>query len=258
MVTTKLVGVLNYTHDSFSDGGEVYDTDSAVSVYNQLVQAGSEYVDIGAQSTSYGALQNSSEQEWGKLAPLLKALENLNRVSVDTYNYETAKRVVEAGVSMINDVSGGRDVKMLELIASNPQVNYVCMYSLTVPADKSVRIKNCNEIYDWFGQTVTRLTNAGIRNDQIILDPGIGFTTNPKQSFEIIQNAHKLREFGVAVMVGHSRKSYLEDITQLTPEERDLETTVASLHMYGKVDYLRVHNPSMHKRAFTAWHEINN
>jgi dihydropteroate synthase len=164
---------------------------------------------------------------------------------------------VEAGVKMINDVSGGKDLRMLELIASNPQVNYICMYSLTVPADKSVRIKGCNEVYDWFDKTVVRLTKAGIRNDKIILDPGIGFTTNPKQSFEIIQNVHKLREFGVAVMVGHSRKSYLEDITQLTPEERDLETTVASLHMYGKVDYLRVHNPGMHKRAFTAWREIN-
>lgn len=257
MVTTKLVGVLNYTHDSFSDGGEVHDTNSAVSAYNQLLQAGAEYVDIGMQATSYGATQNSSELEWIKLAPLLKALNNLSRVSVDTYNYETAKHAVDAGVSMINDVSGGSDSKMLGLIASNPQVKYVCMYSLTLPADKFIRIRSCEEIYDWFGKTVTRLTNAGLCNEQIILDPGIGFTTNPKQSFEIIQNAHKLRDFGVAVMVGHSRKSYLEDITALTPEERDLETTVASLHMHGKIDYLRVHNPGMHKRAFTAWKKIN-
>lgn len=257
MVTTKLIGILNYTPDSFSDGNKLHDINSAVSAYNQLVQAGADYVDIGVQATSYGALQKSSEQEWSKLGPLLQALNNLSQVSIDTYNYETAKRAVDAGALMINDVSGGKDTRMLELIASNPQVNYVCMFSLTIPADKAIRIKNCTEVYNWFGQTITRLTRAGIQTKQIILDPGIGFATNPQQSFEIIQDVHKLRAFGVAVMVGHSRKSYLEDITALTPSDRDLETTVASLHMRGKVDYLRVHNPSMHRRAFTVWSKIN-
>lgn len=248
-VDTKIVGILNITRDSFSDGGMFYKLNNAVSRYNEMLANGADFIDIGAQSTSYDRNQITQESEWELLEPILGSIQHKELVSIDTYNYLTAKKSIEAGVGIINDVSAGRDPKILDLIANNPHVKYICMFSLVVPADRKIRAESSKDVYRWCEQIIERLQKARILLNQIILDPGIGFATDEQTSFEIIANCGLLQKYGVEVMIGHSRKSFFHSVTQIDPIERDIETLAASIHMFNQVNYLRVHNVETHIRA---------
>ena len=253
---TKIIGILNYTANSFSDGGDYNRLDSAIERIKRLFQQGADIVDIGASATSYGAKLSSEVEEWRRLSPLLNKID-LKNVSIDTYHHSTMKNAIDLGVLYINDVSGGKDKRILELISAHPDVNYICMYSLCLPADKSVRIKSVNEIYDWAGNKIDECKKYGILNERIIIDPGIGFTTNAEQSFEVLKNVKRLQGFGVKICIGHSRKSFLESMTNYPPQERDIETVATSLYMLLKnVDYVRVHNVEMHQRAFKVFNNL--
>lgn len=250
---TKIVGILNVTSNSFSEKKHYNTTDLALQRYHELIKEGADYVDIGAEATSYGAIPLTWEEEWKSLESLLNQIENKDSVSIDTYHPQTAKKAIELGYSFINDVAGGKMEGMLDLIGSNKHVKYVLMHNLVIPADRNFRIKNVEEMYTWAKANIKKCLDAGIEEERLIFDPGLGFTTFPKEGFEIIKNCEKLKELGVASYIGHSRKSIFEDMTSLPPSERDIETVICSIYMKGKVDYLRVHNVQMHKRAFKAW-----
>ena len=255
---TKIIGILNYTANSFSDGGNYNSLDGATERVQKLLQQGADIVDIGASATSYGAKLNTEMEEWHRLRPLLDKID-LKNVSIDTYHYSTMKNAIDLGVLYINDVSGGKDKRILKLISVHPDVHYICMYSLCLPADKSVRVKSVNEIYNWTESKIDECKKYGISNKRIIIDPGIGFTTNAEQSLEVLKNIERLQDFGVKICVGHSRKSFLESMTNYPPEERDIETVATSLYMLLKnVDYIRVHNIEMHQRAFKVFYNLLN
>ena len=251
-----------------------------------MFQDGADIVDIGATSTSYNASLLSAEEEWAVLEPLLskisdstydKAIWNfgikandiftpqdsrsftsLSNISLDTFYFENAKKALKFGIGYINDVSGGSDLRMLELIASNPSVKYIMMYSLVLPANKDVRVSNLQEIHDWMSKQSEKCVRFGIQKSQIILDPGIGFTTTQEQSFQVIQNISEYKKIGYKICVGHSRKSFLEDVSNLPAQERDIETLAASLYMFNqKVDYVRVHNVALHKRAINIFNKLS-
>lgn len=252
---TKIVGILNITPNSFSNDGLENDSKTISERVNKLFEDGADIIDIGAESTAYGAIPLTAKQEWDRLEEPLKNI-SPNNVSLDTYHYQTATKAIDLGVDMINDVSGGRDDKMLKLIAKNPHVKYVIMHNIKIPADRNFRIKDISEISDWADKNIKRCLDFGINKEQLVFDPGIGFTTHPKESFEVIKNCSSLRDLGIPSYIGHSRKSCFENITNLPPEQRDIETTIASVYMFGKVDYLRVHNVQMHKRAFNVWSQL--
>jgi len=252
---TKIVGILNITPDSFSNDGLQSSPSSAIMRVNELFEWGADIIDIGAESTAYNATLLTHEQEWSRLECVLKNIPTKN-ISIDTYHHNTAKKCIGLGVDMINDVTGGKDDKMLELIAKNPHVKYIIMHNIKIPADRNFRIKSVSEIYDWAKANIQRCLDFGINKEQLIFDPGLGFTTYPKEAFEVIKNCQDLRALGVPSYIGHSRKSCFENVTNLAPEQRDLETTIASVYMYNKVDYLRVHNVEMHKRAFIVWSQL--
>lgn len=255
---TKIIGILNYTANSFSDGGDYNSLEAAIERIEKLFQQGADIVDIGASATSYGVKLLTESEEWSKLSPLLDKI-NLKNISIDTYHYSTMKKAIELGITYINDVSGGKDKKVLELIADNPHVNYICMYSLCLPADKHIRIKSVNEIYDWAGNKIDECRKHGIAEKRIIIDPGIGFTTNAEQSLKVLKNIERLQSFGIKVCIGHSRKSFFETMTNSPPQERDIETMVTSLYMLLKnVDYVRVHNVEVHQRAFKVFTTLLN
>lgn len=254
---TKIVGILNVTDDSFSEVEHTSSPKSALLKFENLLQSGADYVDIGAESTSYGATPLTHEQEWSRLEPVLKVISQKNKVSIDTYHPETAAKAIDMGYSFINDVTGGKSDKMLQTISKNEHVDYVMMHNIKVPADRDFRIKDISEIYDWGKINIKRALDFGIKKEKIIFDPGLGFTTNPKEAFEIIKSPEKLKELGVKTYIGHSRKSIFEDITKLPPSQRDIETTICSLHMLNKVDYLRVHNVEMHVRAIKTFSMLN-
>ena len=253
---SKIIGILNYTSNSFSDGGRYNHITAAKDRIQEMLEEGVDIIDIGAMSTSYERKLLSEQEEWKKLSEILTKCANSN-ISVDTFYSENARKSMALGVGYINDVSGGKDPLMLEVIASNPNVKYIVMYSLILPANKNVRVKNIEEIYEWAEKKIDECIKYGIQRNQIIIDPGIGFSTNAKQSFALIKNIATYKNLNVQICVGHSRKSFFEMLTKHTPQERDIETLAASLYMLIQgVDYLRVHNVSLHQRAFKVFQSL--
>jgi dihydropteroate synthase len=248
----KIVGILNYTPDSFSDGGMFFKLNQAIERVEELFEDGADIVDIGATSTSYGKILPTQEEEWQRLSDLIKCLGPMygHKISLDTFHPLNAKKAIDLGVMMINDVSGAKNPDMIKVINSNPHVQYVFMYSIVVPADKKRRAQTIDEIYDFGVGTVKKLLDNGINKERIIFDPGIGFVTGPELSLKVIANLEKFETLGVPIYIGHSRKSFFESITDI--QDRDIETLAASIYMakQGFATYLRVHNVAIHRRAF--------
>lgn len=248
---SKIVGILNITPNSFSDGGLYNSTQSAVSHFAQLLQDGADIIDIGAQSTAYNAFILSPAQEIEILRPILSRVET-NRASVDTFNVETAEFAIEQGVSVINDVKGGRNIKMLELLAAHPNVKYVSMFSLCIPARTDRRVKSFTEILEWMQNNINILKKYGLRDEQIILDPGLSFVTDADLSYELLRRAGELRQFGYPVFIGPSRKSFIGHVTGRPAQDRDPETMVIACHLARlEIDYIRVHNVGMVQRGMS-------
>ena len=260
---TKLVGILNITPNSFSDGGKFLKPQDTISHAMQLLDQGADILDIGAVSTSYGAKLLNHEEEWLRLHPVLSEVctdqKMLSQISIDTYNPKTAKECINMGIKMINDVSGGSNLEMLELIGGHSQVKYVLMYSKVLPANRSIRARDFQEIYDFGASSILKAQKYGIKKEQLIFDPGIGFATDPKLSFEVIKNIKLLEKLNIPLYIGHSRKSFFESVSKLKPEDRDIETLAASIYMMMQnISYLRVHNVAIHKRALNVISELAN
>lgn len=251
---TKIVGIINLTDNSFAGDGIGNNASHALEKTRLLFSQGADIIDIGAQSTNYGARILSADEEWEILEPILKALKPtayVHKISIDTFNVINAKKSIEYGIGYINDVKGGQNPEMLKLIAVHQNIKYICMFSLCIPADKSIRIKDFSEIKIWCEKIIPELLSHGIDKYQIILDPGISFVTNPELSLETVNRMHELKQYGLPLLAGHSRKSFFEKLTRLPPQERDIETLMLSLSLKRQgIDYIRVHNVDYHKRAF--------
>lgn len=250
MKKTKLIGILNITPNSFSDGGQFDSTEKAINHFNQLLDDGADLIDIGAQSTSYGAEILPPENEWKQLSDILQKIENKNVVSIDTFNLATMQKAHEIGYKIFNDVKAGWSEEVLKFIGSNKDITYIAMFSLAIPADKAKRVKSLNEINAWALEFFEKAHKFGIEKERIILDPGISFVTDAEQSLKLLANPEFFESHGCQTLFGHSRKSFFETMTTLPPRDRDIETLTASLNLFGKVDYIRVHNVEIHKRAF--------
>ncbi len=243
----KLVGILNVTPDSFSDGGSFVDPEIAVAQALKMVEQGAAIIDIGAESTRPGAMSLSHEEEWARLEPILYALPSkiLSGVSVDTRHPETAEKSLAFGVAWINDVSGFPQA-MIDVVHDS-SCKIVVMHSLSVPADKTIVLPEDVDVVmvvrDWFVEKLQQLEAQGISADRIIFDPGIGFGKTAAQSLELIRRAKELRVDGTALMFGHSRKSFLSLTPNASLTEHDEATCEVSAYLASQgVDYLRVHN----------------
>ncbi|MEZ4586694.1 MAG: dihydropteroate synthase [Gemmatimonadales bacterium] len=251
--TTDLVGVLNLTPDSFSDGGKWHGA-GAVAHAVELVRSGASAIDLGAESTRPGASTVSADEEWARLGPVLAALrQRWPRgegvvLSVDTRHPTTAERVLAAGADWLNDVTGFADDRMVA-VAAGSGCDLVAMHSLEVPPGRLTLDPGrdpIGQLLDWGEATLRRLEAAGIARRRIVFDPGIGFGKTPEQTRVLLERAHELRTLGVRVLIGHSRKSVL---AKWLPErgavaaDRDPETHAVSQQLASRsVDYLRVHD----------------
>jgi dihydropteroate synthase len=245
---TKLVAILNLTPDSFSDGGK-YEGEQAVVRLEQLIEEGADVVDIGAESTRPGATPLSAEEEWARLAPFFKNLKPEHfktTLSLDTRHPENARRALDVGFRWINDVSGFASQAMREVVAGY-DCTCVVMHSLSVPADKNITLpEGCDviaELVEWA---------LGIGDwalgRQIIIDPGIGFGKTAAQSWEIINRIDELKTLGFPLLIGHSRKSFLNPREGGDSFDRDKSTLELSQKLIvKKIDYLRVHDVAAHK-----------
>lgn len=254
-----IVGILNITPDSFSDGGVFSNTETALAHAQSLIEAGAEILDIGAESTAPNATPITPDQEWARLFPVLSAIKQSRdrfligpKISVDTRHALTAKKALDLGIDWINDVSGF-NANMCQVVADSP-VDCVMMHHVSLPASAAHTVPRhipiIPFIYEWAEKQIALLEKNGIDRSRIIFDPGIGFGKTPEQSLMLIQEINTFRSLGTRILVGHSRKSFLSLFTALPAKERDIETLAVSLFLARQsIDFIRVHNVSLTTRA---------
>ncbi len=261
------MGVINVTPDSFSDGAVHTHRDGVLDTVQKWAAAGVQWVDIGGQSTRPGAEVLDAETEWQRIAPVLEALtqtyaDDLLRPkwSVDTFHPEVAERALSLGVDAINDVSGLTNPKMLECVGAT-NCDVIAMHQLGLPADRLVTLLDQDPIEaleQWIDEQIERWDSLNFDLQRIIFDPGIGFGKDAHQSLAILQQIEALKAYGLRLLVGHSRKSFMTIFSAASATERDWETLGVSLALCQKgVDMLRVHNPIAHCAAYRAWSHIN-
>lgn len=249
--STQLVGILNLTPDSFSDGGVYVSLATAVAHVTHMVEEGASVVDVGAESTRPGATPLSPEEEWARLQPMLPTLlrEFPNLCwSVDTRHVATAERALDMGVHWVNDVSGAADPSMGELLVQHPQATLVAMHSLSIPADPKQTLASdadpVEAIIVWMQERKTALLQTGINESQLVFDPGIGFGKTAAQSWALVRGIAQIKqEAGVQLLVGHSRKSFLGVAKDAPITARDMATHCVGLWLALRgVGFLRVHD----------------
>lgn len=251
---TKLMGVLNLTENSFSDGGLYYEYDDAIKHLKKLIKDGADIIDIGAESTKPYSEPVEVEEQLDKLLPILKYVEEKKietPISIDTRSSKVARICIQYGAKIINDVSGfDYDEQMIDVIAQNSHVKIIIQHSLGTPENmqKNPTYSNLmDEIYCSLHNKVQLALSRGIKKENIIIDPGIGFGKTRKDNFEILKRWQELKGIGCPVLIGVSRKSLL-NMPKSTNEEKDIYTlALDSILISQKVDYLRVHNVKLHK-----------
>jgi len=243
------MGILNVTPDSFSDGGDFYDPEKAVLRAKTMVQEGADIIDVGGESTRPGYIKVSEEEEMSRVIPIIKslALEVRAPISVDTNKASVAEEAIKAGAHIINDIWGlKRDPKMAE-VAAKYQVPIIIMHN----QDGTDYLGDImEEIKKSLQQSVDLALNAGIRKENIILDPGIGFGKTAEQNMIVMGRLVELKDLGYPLLLGASRKSMLGKILDLPPKER-LEGTIATTVMgiMQGIDIVRVHDIKENRRA---------
>jgi 2-amino-4-hydroxy-6-hydroxymethyldihydropteridine diphosphokinase/dihydropteroate synthase len=258
------MGIVNLTPDSFSDGGELTDDASAEARVAELFSAGAELIDLGAESTRPGATPLTADEEWARLEPVLGRVVDRHRgavlrprISVDTYHARTAERALALGADIINDVGGLAEAAMLD-VAGASDAEFVAMHNLGLPADKA-RMLPLDEdpttaVERWLEQRIAEWRRAGLDLARIVFDPGIGFGKNALQSLKLLRNVERFQRFGLRLLVGHSRKSFMHRVAAATRVDRDLFTVGVSLNLCrAGVDILRVHDVAAHAAAYRGW-----
>jgi dihydropteroate synthase len=230
---TLVMGIVNVTPDSFSDGGQHASADSAIAAGLRMFYAGADIIDVGGESTRPGAEDVSPEEEQQRVIPVIEALVKAGAlVSIDTIHTATAAAALRAGAAIINDVSGlTMEPEMAELVASSK-----APYVLTHRRGDARTMNSLAEYKDVAGEVVAELAGvrdklyaAGVSPEQIIVDPGLGFAKNDAQNWELLQNLDQLDSLGHRVLVGASRKRFLGTLLTVAgksaaPQERDAAT----------------------------------
>jgi dihydropteroate synthase len=252
---TLIMGILNVTPDSFSDGGHFFSREEAIKQALNLVADGADIIDIGGESTRPYAEKVSLEQEMERVIPVIEELSRIVNIpiSIDTYKAKVAHAAVSAGASIINDISALRFDPEMASVAKAAKVPLILMHMRGTPGnmqDNPVYVDLMGEIISFFREVVNGAVKKGISENMIILDPGIGFGKSFDHNLLIIRDLEKLKELGLPVLLGSSRKAFIGKILGKTPEERDTGTmaTVAAGILNG-AHIVRVHNIRMAKET---------
>ncbi len=255
----ELVGILNVTPDSFSDGRADFSEALFETRVESMVREGATVIDVGAESTRPGAIPVLPQQEYERLAPWLALLVKLRKklgfkISLDSRHPQTVARILEQhGLDWLNDVTGFENPQMLE-IAARSGCQLVLMHSLAVPADSSryldTALDPIAQLLSWARARLTLLQSRGIDSTRVIFDPGIGFGKTARQNLAIVERASEFNALGVKLLLGHSRKRFLDPASSQAACERDLETAIVTARLANTgVDFLRVHCLASQARA---------
>lgn len=254
--TIKIMGVINVTPDSFSDGGKFNDLQAALDQAEKLIADGADILDIGGESTRPFADPVQTDEELRRVIPVIKAIRQNSTIpiSIDTSKAAVARAALHAGADIINDVTALQKDPEMTVLAKQMNVPLIIMHMKGTPSDMQVAPSYSNvieEIYSFFEKRIQAITAAGIKRDKIIIDPGIGFGKTLDHNLSILKNLNRLNSLGVPVLLAHSRKRFLGDITGVTKEaDRDLATAiVTALSTTQQISMVRVHNVSATRQA---------
>ena len=250
------MGVLNVTPDSFSDGGQFATVDSAIIQAEKLIEQGADILDIGGESTRPFADKVGTEEELHRVIPVIAAIRQLHSIpiSIDTTKSAVAIEAIKAGATHINDISALRtDPEMINVVR-NSSVPIIIMHMQGTPDNMQINPTYTDiveEMVAFFSERLTYLNSHGVDTDRIIIDPGIGFGKTQHHNLTILKHLDRFSQFGVPVLLAHSRKRFLGDITGIRQEKhRDLATAIVSaLSASKKIDMVRVHDVAATKQA---------
>lgn len=242
------MGILNLTPDSFSDGGLFVNKDSALKHVMQMISDGAQIIDVGGESTRPGASEVSVDEECQRVIPVIKAIREISDipVSIDTSKPEVMQQAVAAGASMINDVNALRAEGAVELAAKlNVPVCIMHMQGLPRTMQHTPSYKNVvQEVKDFLKQRIDVCVNAGIKRENIVIDPGFGFGKTPKHNLSLFKHLNEFADLDCPLLVGVSRKSMVGHVLNNAPADDRLYGSVAlaTLAAWMNVNILRVHD----------------
>ena len=247
---TLVMGILNVTPDSFSDGGKYNNLDSAMEQAEKLISEGADIIDVGGESTRPGHTQITSEEEISRVVPIIEKIsKNLNTIiSIDTYKYDVAEAAIKAGANIINDIWGLQydNGEMAELVKKSNLPIIVMHNQNDEIYSKDIMLS----LREFFEKTYKIADKYGIDRDKIILDPGLGFGKNAEQNIEVLSRLNELKDMG-SILLGASKKRFIGKLLNDLPFDERVEGTVATtvIGIEKGVDIVRVHNVLENKRA---------
>jgi dihydropteroate synthase len=243
-----VMGILNVTPDSFSDGGRFVDAENIASQVAAMIQAGADIIDVGGESSRPFAEPVSITEELHRILPAIRHIRQTSAIpiSIDTTKAEVARKALTEGADIINDISALRyDPEMLSLVKET-EVPVIIMHMQGTPSDMQVDPHYGNvvaEIKDFFEERLAWLEENGVARDRFIIDPGIGFGKTVGHNLSILKRCKEFTELGCPVMIGHSRKSFIGKLLGIELDARDVATAAISALCADKgVSILRVHD----------------
>ncbi len=242
------MGILNVTPDSFADGGKHFTFEHAISHGLSMIEDGVDIIDVGGESTRPGAERVSEEEEERRVIPVIAGLAGQGvEISVDTMRGSIAKKAVEAGASIVNDVSGGQADPLMFSTVAQLNCKYTLMHWRGHSKDMNSRAQYGDVVEDVIDEITIQLDKAlaaGIARENIILDPGLGFSKDSEHNWEILNRIDEFVALGYPVLIGHSRKRF---IGGATPDDREEGTLAISQSLVGKgIWAVRVHSVAAH------------
>ena len=243
----NIMGVLNLTPDSFSDGNKYNKKKSGVIHAKKLFKFGADIIDVGGESTRPGSKPVSEKEEWNRIEKIIRAIDNKIPLSLDTRKSKIMNKGIKIGVKLINDVSGlSYDSKTINVLKKN-KCPFVIQHSQGTPENMQNNPKYKNElldIYDFLEEKINFLRSRGIKHNNIIIDPGIGFGKNLKHNMNLIKNISIFHTLGFPILLGLSRKRFIKDLSGKNDTKERLGGTIASslYSMMQGVQILRIHD----------------
>ena len=262
---TLVMGIINVTPDSFSDGGKFFSPEVAISHASKLISQGADIIDIGGESTRPGAEQVSETEELNRVIPVIEKIRDENSkilISIDTTKALVAEHAIKVGADIINDVSGfSFDNNMIETVARF-NVPVIIMHMKGSPQNMQLNPEYkdvINEILDFFKKKIKIAIQSGINRRMIILDPGIGFGKTVEHNFELLSRLNEFNVLELPIMIGPSRKSFIGITLDLPPEDR-IEGTAAAVSagVMNGATIVRVHDVKSMKRVVKIIDKIRN
>jgi dihydropteroate synthase len=257
----KIMGILNVTPDSFSDGGQFNRIDAALHQVESMINDGASIIDIGGESTRPGAVSVSEREELTRVIPLLKAIKQRFSVlvSIDTSKAVVMAEAISQQADMINDVRAAQNSDALKVLAQS-EVPICLMHMQGLPSSMQVNPQYqdvINDLVTFFNSRITACANAGIGLERLVIDPGFGFGKTLQQNYQLLAHLNEFRSLNCPILIGLSRKSMIGDLLNCDVQQRLVGSVAAAMiAVQNGADIVRVHDVKATADALAVWHAV--